>query len=94
MTMQSDSRTGYSKFATIIAPERSGGASYSESGVSNDQVFVRPSENKCLSGKNAIFSEDICAGFTWNLQRRFEQSIFKVPKKTAFCEGRNDLPGP
>ena len=22
------------------------------------------------------------------------QSIFKVPKKTAFCEGRNDLPGP
>ena len=25
----------------FIAPERSGGASYSESGVSNDQVFVR-----------------------------------------------------
>ena len=25
----------------LIAPERSGGASYSESGVSNDQVFVR-----------------------------------------------------
>ena len=72
----------------MIAPERSGGASYSETGVSNDpsvrSLYVRP------SGKTEQITEDI----TRNLQRRFEQSIFKVPKKTADLRLRNDLPGP
>ena len=34
----------------FIAPARSAGASYSETGVSNDQVCIQPSV--CLSGKN------------------------------------------
>ena len=39
------------KLYNIFAPERSGGASYSESGVSNDQVSVCPM-SVCTSGKS------------------------------------------
>ena len=76
----------------IIAPERSGGASYSETGVSNDQVSV------CLSvrpsGKNGQITQNMCAGFKHLLFAVFDQSIFKVPKKTEDPRKRNDLAGP
>jgi len=67
----------------IIAPARSAGASYSGSGVSNDpsvRVSVR-----CVYGKNEQNSQNICVGHAVMLFAVFEQSIFKVPKKSAFA---------
>ncbi len=53
-------------------------------------VFVR-----CLSGKNKQITEaSTCACVVDMLFAVFEQSIFKVPKKTADLRLRNDLPGP
>ena len=63
----------------IIAPERSGGASYSESGVSNDQVCIRSSD--VFTGKNGQNTKNMCAGQEDLLFAVFVQSIFKVSKK-------------
>ena len=49
---------------------------------------------RCPSGKTEQITEASCACHADSLFAVFDQSIFKVPKKTAFCEGRNDLPGP
>ena len=78
----------------IIAPARSAGASYSGSGVSNDQVCIRSSGKKCVYGKSGQNTQNMCAGFNDTLFAVFEQSIFKVPKKTEESRPRNELPGP
>ena len=75
---------------SLFAPARSAGASYSETGVSNDLVFVRVSVMK-KRAKHRMVSAPASVPDT---TRVIFQSIFKVPKKTAFCEVRNDLPGP
>ncbi len=78
--------------SVIIAPERSAGASYSETGVSNDQVSVR-----CLMSvrkKRAKHRMVSAPARKTDTTRVIFQSIFKVPKKSAFARWRNDLPGP
>jgi hypothetical protein len=52
----------------IIAPARSVGASYSESGVSNDLVCIHPVSD-VRDEKTSKTPNGICAGFTVNLQR-------------------------
>ncbi len=64
--------------AMLLAPERSGGASYSET-VKRSSVSVRLSV--CLSGQNGQITQNMCVGHADSLFAVFEQSIFKVPKK-------------
>ena len=77
----------------IVAPARSAGASYSETGLPDDLVSIR-SFVRCLSGKNGQNTQNMCAGQEDMLFAVFEQSIFKVPKKTEESLKRNDLAGP
>ena len=44
--------------------------------------------------KNEQNTQNICAGQEAMLFAVFEQSIFKVPKKTEESRPRNELPGP
>ena len=67
----------------IIAPARSAGASYSETGVSNDQVSIRCPFVRKKRAKHQMVSAP--ARKTDTIRVIF-QSLFKVPKKTAFCE--------
>jgi hypothetical protein len=73
----------YCRSSPFIAPARSAGASYSETGVSNDPS-VRPSDvrDEKLNGQNI---KNICVGHAVLLFALFELSIFKVPKKSAFA---------
>ena len=66
----------------IFAPARSAGASYSETGVSNDQVCVRPMYVRKKRAKHRMVSAPARkTDTTWVIF----QSIFKVPKKSAFA---------
>ena len=73
----------------IFAPERSDGASYSGSGLSNDFVFVRVSVYENPEIPRMVSAPARKTDTT----RVIFQSISKVPNKTAFCEVRNDLGG-
>ena len=57
-------------------------------------VSIRSSGKKCTSGKNGQNAQNICVGHAVMLFALFEQSIFKVPKKTEETPKRNDLAGP
>ena len=72
------------KPVSIIAPARSAGASYSETGVSNDRR-VHPSILPCVRKKRAKHRMVSASVTMPDTTRVIFQSIFKVPKKSAFA---------
>ena len=86
----------------IFAPERSGGASYSESGVSNDQVSVRPLFDvdekaeipRMVSAPVtvSIYNGDFFSRFSRcrrKVRLRGEGMICRDPKKVDFFQNLN-----
>ena len=69
----------------VFAPARSAGASYSETGVSND-LGVRPSDVRPSVRKKRAKHRMVSApARKTDTTRVIFQSIFKVPKKSAFA---------
>ena len=63
-------------------PERSGGASYSETGVSNDQVCIRPYTRPEKTGKTP---NGICAGFSARYHSGYFSVDFQGAEEKCVC---------